>query len=69
MDDSISEWAYESIKDFIPGIVVSPVLKNKGLKVSRKTQVNDTYPEPLSKTTEEPNRDEVMKNIMKKFHS
>ena len=69
MDDSIPEWAGESSKDFTPEIVVSPVLKNKGLNVSRKTQVNDTYTNPLSKTTEEPNHDEVMKNIMKKFHS
>ena len=69
MDDFIPEWAGKSIKDFTPEIVVSPVLKNKGLKVSRKTQVNDTYTNPLSKTTEELNHDEVMKNIMKKFHS
>lgn len=69
MDDSIPEWTGESIKDFTPEIVVSPVLKNKCLKVSRKTQVNDTYSEPLSRTAEEPNHDEAMKNIMKKFHS
>ena len=69
MGNSIPKWAGESSKDFTPEIVVSPILKNKGLKVSRKTQVNDTYSEPLSRTAEEPNRDEVMKNIMNKFHS
>ncbi len=69
MSNSIPNWAGESSKDFTPEIVVSPILKNKGLKVSRKTQVNDTYSEPLSRTAEEPNHDEVMKNIMRKFHS
>lgn len=69
MDDSIPEWAGESSKDFTPEIVVSPILKNKDLNVSRKTQVNDTYTNPLSKTTEEPIHGEAMKNIMKKFHS
>lgn len=69
MDDSIPEWAGESSKDFTPEIVVSPVLKNKGLNVSRKTQVNDTYTNPLSRTIEEPIRGEAMKNTMGKFHS
>lgn len=69
MNDSIPKWAGSSSKDFIPEIVVSPILKNKGLNVSRKTQVNDTYTSPLSRTAEEPNHDEAMKNIMKKFHS
>ena len=61
MDDSIPEWAGGFSKDFIPEIVVSPILKNKGLKVSRKTQVNDTYSEPLSRTAEEPIHGEAMK--------
>lgn len=69
MSDSIPNWAGESSKDFTPEIVVSPILKNKGLNVSRKTQVRDAFSKPLSRTAEKPNHDEVMKNIMKKFHS
>nr|DAO83563.1 MAG TPA: hypothetical protein [Caudoviricetes sp.] len=70
MSNSIPEWAGESSKDFTPEIVVSPILKNKGLEgFSRKTPVSDTYTKPLSRTIKEPTRDEAMKNIMKKFHS
>lgn len=69
MSNSIPKWAGESSKDFTPEIVVSPILKNKGLKVSRKTQVCDAFSKPLSRTVEEPTHDEAMKNIMKKFHS
>ncbi len=36
---------------------------------SRKTPVNETFSEPLSRTTEEPTLGETMINIMKKFHS
>ena len=69
MSNSIPNWAGESSKDFTPEIVVSPILKNKGLNTSRKTQMCDAFSKPLSRTAEEPNHDEVMKNIMKKFHS
>lgn len=69
MSNSIPEWAGESSKDFTPEIVVSPILKNKGLNASIKTQVCVAFSKPLSRTAEEPNHDEVMKNIMKKFHS
>ena len=65
----IPEWVGDYSKDFLPELIVSPTLKNRGLSVSRKTPVNKTFSEPLSRTTEEPNHDEAMKNIMKKFHS
>lgn len=67
--DDIPKWAGKCSKDFLPELIVSPALKNRGLSVSRKTSVDKTYSEPLSRTIEEPTHDEVMKNIMKKFHS
>lgn len=36
---------------------------------SRKTPVNKTFSEPLSRTTEEPTLGEAMINIIRKFHS
>lgn len=65
----IPKWAGDYSKDFLPELIVSPALKNRGLSVSRKTFVNKTYSEPLSRTTEEPTHDEAMNNVMKKFHS
>lgn len=67
--NDIPRWAGDYSKDFLPELIVSPTLKNRGLSVSRKTPVNKTYSEPLSKTIEEPIHDEAMNNVMNKFHS
>lgn len=67
--DDIPKWAGDYSKDFLPELIVSPALKNRGLSVSRKTSVDKTYSEPLSRTIEEPTHGEAMNNVMNKFHS
>ena len=67
--DDIPKWAGNYSKDFLPELIVSPTLKNRGLEVSRKVSVNKTYSKPLPRTIEEPTHDETMVNIVKKFHS
>ena len=67
--DDIPRWAGDYSKDFLPELIVSPTLKNRGLSVSRKTQVNDTFSKPLSRTAVEPTHGEAMNNVMNKFHS
>ena len=65
--ESISELTKEFAEGKIPSDpnTLTPIEEDN----SRKTPVNKTYSEPLSRTTEEPTHDEVMNNIMKKFHS
>lgn len=71
---NVPDWAGECSENFLPKLVVSTNLRKQNLTLpkesfSRATSVEDTYPNALARSTEEPEHDRAIINVMKKFHS